>query len=97
MSATARASLVVAPLVLVVARFLLVPYWDEEEVYVSQVAENPGRSDLGASLVIVGVLMLIPAAVTLARLVAFTWVALTGDSTTSDDQRRERNQAKSAA
>ena len=70
MSATARACLIGAPLVLVVARFLLVPYWDEEEVYVSQVAENPGRSDLGASLVIVGVLVLIPAALTLARLVA---------------------------
>ena len=70
MSATARACLIGAPLVLVVARFLLVPYWDEEEVYVSQVAENPGRSDLGASLVIVGALMLIPAALTLARLVA---------------------------
>ncbi len=70
MSATARACLIGAPLVLVVARFLLVPYWDEEEVYVSQVAENPGRSDLGASLVIVGVLVLIPAALTLARLFA---------------------------
>jgi predicted ferric reductase len=54
----------------VVARFLLVPYWDEEEVYVRLVAENPGRSDLGASLVIVGALMLIPAALTLARLFA---------------------------
>jgi len=70
MSATARASLIGAPLVLVVARLLLVPYWDEEEVYIGQVAENPGRSDLGASLVIIGALLLIPAALTLAGLFA---------------------------
>jgi hypothetical protein len=70
MSVLSKIALVTAPLVVLAARFVLVPYWDEADVYISEVAENPGRSDLGASLVIVGAMLLVSSVLVLARLVA---------------------------
>ena len=70
MSVLAKVALVTAPLVVLAARFLLVPYWDEADVYIRDVAEDPGRSDLGASLVIVGAMLLLGSVLVLARLVA---------------------------
>ena len=70
MSVLSKIALVTAPLVVLAARFLLVPYWDEADVYIRDVAEDPGRSDLGASLVIVGAMLLVSSVLVLARLVA---------------------------
>lgn len=60
------ASLVLAPLLLIVARTQLVPYEDDAGTYIAQVAQDPTRSDLGASLVIIAALLLIPAVLTLS-------------------------------
>jgi hypothetical protein len=70
MSVLAKIGLVAGPLVLLVARFLLVPYWDEADVYIRDVADDPARSDLGASLVIVGALLLVQCVRVLAGIVA---------------------------
>jgi len=70
MSVLARIALVTAPLVVLAARLVLVPYWDEADVYIREVADHPGRSDLGASLVIVGAMLLVSSVLVLARLVA---------------------------
>jgi hypothetical protein len=70
MSVLAKIALVTAPLAVLAARFVLVPYWDEADVYIRDVAEDPGRSDLGASLVIVGAMLLVSSVLVLARLVA---------------------------
>jgi len=70
MSLATKVGLVAAPVVLLVARFLLVPYWDEADTYIDQVSEDPARSDLGASLAIVGAFLLILASRGLADLVA---------------------------
>ncbi|MFZ0141052.1 MAG: hypothetical protein WAL70_08205 [Aeromicrobium sp.] len=80
MSVLAKVALVTAPLVVLAARFLLVPYWDEADVYIRDVAEDPGRSDLGASLVIVGAMLLLGSVLVLARLVAVDHprIAVTG-------------------
>jgi hypothetical protein len=69
MSPASKVGLVAAPVVLLAARFLLVPYWDEADTYIDQVAEDPVRSDLGASLAIVGSFLLILASRGLADLV----------------------------
>lgn len=60
------ATLILAPLLLIVARTQLVPYEDDAGTYIGLVAEDPARSDLGASLVIIAALLLIPAVLTLA-------------------------------
>ena len=70
MSVLAKVGLVTGPLVVLAARFVLVPYWDEADVYIREVADDPGRSDLGASLVIVGAVLLVSSVLVLARLVA---------------------------
>ena len=54
------ATLILAPLLLIVARTQLVPYEDDAGTYVGLVAEDAARSDLGASLVIIAALLLIP-------------------------------------
>ena len=70
MSVLAKIALVTGPLVVLAARLALVPYWDEADVYIREVADHPGRSDLGASLVIVGAMLLVSSVLVLARLVA---------------------------
>ena len=70
MSVFSKIALVTAPLVVLAARSVLVPYWDEADVYIRDVADQPGRSDLGASLVIVGAMLLVSSVLVLARLVA---------------------------
>ena len=70
MSFLAKVGLVMGPLVVLAARFVLVPYWDEADVYIREVADDPGRSDLGASLVVVGAMLLVSSVLVLARLVA---------------------------
>ena len=70
MSTLAKVGLIAGPLVVLVARFVLVPYWDEADVYIREVADHPGRSDLGASLVVVGAMLLVGGVLELARLVA---------------------------
>lgn len=70
MSEATRLGLVAGPAVILLARFLLVPYWDEADTYVAQVSDDPARSDLGASLVIVGAFLLILGSRALADLVA---------------------------
>lgn len=69
MPVLARIGLVAGPLVLLVARFLLVPYWDEADVYIRDVAGDPVRSDFGASLVIVGAMLLVNTVRVLAGIV----------------------------
>ena len=69
MPVPARIGLVAGPLVLLVARFLLVPYWDEADVYIRDVAGDPVRSDFGASLVIVGAMLLVNTVRVLAGIV----------------------------
>ena len=80
MSVLAKIALVTGPLVVLAARFALVPYWDEADVYIREVADHPGRSDLGASLVIVGAMLLVGSVLVLARLVAVDHprIAVTG-------------------
>ena len=70
MSVGAKIGLIAGPLVVLAARFVLVPYWDEADVYIRDVAEDPARSDLGASLVIVGAMLLLSGVLVLAQLVA---------------------------
>lgn len=70
MSVLAKIALITGPLVVLAARFALVPYWDEADVYIREVADHPGRSDLGASLVIVGAMLLVSGVLVLARLVS---------------------------
>ena len=62
---TATVSLVAAPVVLLIARTLNVPWPGDsgpEKVgkYVQHVADAPDRSDLGAALVLLGALVLLP-------------------------------------
>ncbi|MFD0580268.1 DUF4386 family protein [Dactylosporangium darangshiense] len=62
----AGASLIAAPLVLLVARTLNVPWPGDSGVvkvgrYVQQIADDPVRSDLGAALVLLGAVLLLPA------------------------------------
>jgi hypothetical protein len=62
----AAASLVGAPLVLLVARTLNVPWPGDSGVvkvgrYVQQIADDPTRSDLGAALVLLGAVLLLAA------------------------------------
>jgi hypothetical protein len=71
MSVLAKIGLITGPLVVLAARLVLVPYWDEADVYIREVADDPARSDLGASLVIVGAMLLVSGVLVLARLVAF--------------------------
>ena len=80
MSVLSKIALVTAPLVVLTARLVLVPYWDEADVYIRDVADHPGRSDLGASLVIVGAMLLVSSVLVLARLVAVDHprIAVTG-------------------
>ena len=80
MSVLSKIALVMAPLVVLAARLVLVPYWDEADVYIREVADHPGRSDLGASLVIVGAMLLVSSVLVLARLVAVDHprIAVTG-------------------
>ena len=80
MSVLSKIALVTAPLVVLAARLVLVPYWDEADVYIREVADHPGRSDLGASLVIVGAMLLVGSVLVLARLVAVDHprIAVTG-------------------
>lgn len=80
MSVLSKVALVTAPLVVLAARLVLVPYWDEADVYIREVADHPGRSDLGASLVIVGAMLLVSSVLVLARLVAVDHprIAVTG-------------------
>jgi hypothetical protein len=70
MSVLGKIALITGPLVVLVARLVLVPYWDGADVYIREVAENPARSDLGASLVVVGAMLLVSGVVALGRLVA---------------------------
>jgi len=80
MSVLSKIALVTAPLVVLTARLVLVPYWDEADMYIRDVADHPGRSDLGASLVIVGAMLLVSSVLVLARLVAVDHprIAVTG-------------------
>jgi len=80
MSVLAKMALITGPLVVLAARFVLVPYWDEADVYIREVADHPGRSDLGASLVIVGAMLLVSGVLLLARLVSVDHprIAVTG-------------------
>lgn len=62
----AGVSLIAAPLVLLVARTLNVPWPGDSGVvkvgqYVQQIADDPARSDLGAALVVLGAVLLLPA------------------------------------
>jgi hypothetical protein len=62
----AGVSLIAAPLVLLVARTLNVPWPGDSGVvkvgrYVQQIADDPTRSDLGAALVLLGAVLLLPA------------------------------------
>ena len=62
----AGASLIAAPLVLLVARTLNVPWPGDSGVvkvglYVRQIADDPTRSDLGAAPVLLGAVLLLPA------------------------------------
>lgn len=70
MSVLAKIGLVAGAFVVLAARLVLVPYWDEADVYVREVADDPARSDLGASLVVVGAMLLVNGVLVLARLVA---------------------------
>jgi len=70
MSVLAKVGLITGPLVVLAARLVLVPYWDEADVYIREVADDPGRSDLGASLVVLGAMLLVSGVLVLARLVA---------------------------
>jgi hypothetical protein len=65
----ARVVLVAAPLLTVVARTVSVP-WDDSHPakFVQHVAASPIRSDIGATLVILGATLSIPAVLFLARL-----------------------------
>ena len=64
-----RTCLWAAPAMALIARTLLTPYWDDPQKYLSEVAANPGRSDIGASLVIISALLFIGAGMGLAVLV----------------------------
>ena len=64
----AAAGLVAAPLVAVVARCLATPWLDEPADYLAEVARQPTRSDMGALLMLVSALLLIPAVETLGGL-----------------------------
>jgi hypothetical protein len=62
----AGAGLIGAPLVLLIARTLNVPWPGDSGVvktgrYVQQIAADPTRSDLGAALVVLGAILLLPA------------------------------------
>jgi hypothetical protein len=62
----AGVSLIAAPLVLLIARTLNVPWPGDSGVektghYVQQIADDPTRSDLGAALVLLGAVLLLPA------------------------------------
>jgi hypothetical protein len=62
----AGVSLIAAPLVLLVARTVNVPWPGDSGVvkvgrYVQQIADDPTRSDLGAALVLLGAVLLLPA------------------------------------
>jgi hypothetical protein len=62
----AGASLIAAPLVLLVARTLNVPWPGDSGIvkagqYVQQIADDPTRSDLGAALILLGAVLLLPA------------------------------------
>jgi len=62
----AAASLIGAPLVLLVARTLNAPWPGDSGVvkvgrYVQQIADDPTRSNLGAALVLLGAVLLVPA------------------------------------
>jgi hypothetical protein len=62
----AAAGLIGAPLVLLIARTLNVPWPGDGGVvkvgrYVQQIADDPTRSDLGAALVVLGAVLLLPA------------------------------------
>jgi hypothetical protein len=70
MSVLAKVGLIAGPLAVLAARLVLVPYWDEADVYIGEVDADPARSDLGASLVIVGAMLLVCGVLALARLVA---------------------------
>jgi hypothetical protein len=80
MSVLTKIALITGPLVVLAARFVLVPYWDEADVYIREVAGHPGRSDLGASLVIVGAMLLVGGVLVLARLASVDHprIAMTG-------------------
>jgi hypothetical protein len=72
-SLTGRSLLVAAPLTLLIARTLNVPWPGSGEPaksdhYVQQIAANPGRSDLGAALLLLSAILLIPAVLCLGSL-----------------------------
>lgn len=63
-----RATLIVAPLVILVGRLLNVPHDDQRLTqYVNAIAAGPGRSDLGAALTTLGPALLIAAVLVLTR------------------------------
>jgi hypothetical protein len=67
---TQAACLVAAPAVLIVARALMTPFRDQDETsgYLTAIAKDHATSDIGAVLVIVGTLLLIPAFIALGRI-----------------------------
>src|SRR5436305_1393707 len=69
----AAAGLIGAPLVLLIARTPNVPWPGDSGVvkvgrYVQQIADDPTRSDLGAALVLIGAVLLLPAVLYLGTL-----------------------------
>lgn len=80
MSPLARIGLVAGPLAILTARLVLVPYWDAADVYIREVTLDPARSDLGASLVIIGSMILVGGVLALMQLAAVSHprLAVTG-------------------
>lgn len=63
-------SLLAAPVTAIAARLLWVPYGDGDHTqYIADVAKEPGKADLGAFLMMLSALLLVPAIVTLAAIV----------------------------
>jgi Domain of unknown function (DUF4386) len=63
-------SLLAAPVVAVAARLLWTPYDEEEPArYIAELGRHPGRSSLGAYLMVISALLLVPAVFALASIV----------------------------
>ena len=63
------ACLVAAPLIAVVGRLQATPWLEDPAEYLAEISRHPGRSDLGAQLILLSALLFIPAAIALAGLV----------------------------
>jgi hypothetical protein len=72
-------SLLAAPIVAIVARLIWVPYDDEDLAqYIADVGKEPDRADLGAFMMVLSALLLVPAVLTLASIVRRRMPALAG-------------------